>query len=364
MGGGSIQQIKAQSAETRSRLIHNHRGRVLMSVKMDESDLTPDDWVDDGLIVELATLAIRHALSAMPKNKLDVHYRVTDTRFSAFGCGDGECLVVKAELVERNPNGATCRAVFYRIHQDGLEQEQFDAHCCIADYTQTLVISPAPAENVPLDRHGASEAPSDASRAKLGVVENTFEKRRRQIFEGALKVISEQGYAATSIRKIAAAADISISTMYQYIDSKEDLLFMITSGCMDELFRFFNQELRSEGAATRKMSEAIAAYVDYISKNRRYINLVYRETRSLSAENREKIFGVERHFTALWEEIIVAGNESGEFDIEDTNLAAHIVYFICNVWALRHWAIKDIDAASVQEYLERFILRGLKGEPS
>jgi hypothetical protein len=63
---------------------------------------------------------------------------------------------------------------------------------------------------------------------------------------------------------------------------------MITSGCMNEIFRFFDKELKREGTANQKMREAIDAYIKYISKNRRYINLVYRETRALSAENREK----------------------------------------------------------------------------
>lgn len=148
--------------------------------------------------------------------------------------------------------------------------------------------------------------------------------------------------------------------MYQYIDSKEDLLFMIASGCMDEIFQFFRDELKDVGTAEQKMLDAIDAYVRYVSKNRHYISLVYRETRALSPKNREKIFEIERQFTALWEDIIIAGNESGEFNIEDTDLAAHVIYFMCNVWALRYWAVEHHDETDLKRYLERFILRGLR----
>lgn len=185
------------------------------------------------------------------------------------------------------------------------------------------------------------------------------ERRRSQIFEGACEVILKKGYAAASIRDIAKAANLPIPTMYQYIENKEDILFMITSGCMAEIFTSFRDNLSKRGKASSKISKAVANYVAYITKNRRYINLVYRETRWLSAGNREKIFEIEREFTHLWEDMIVQGNESGEFNCSDPALAAAVIYFLCNVWALRHWAVEGWSEAEVTTLLTHFVLSGL-----
>jgi hypothetical protein len=112
------------------------------------------------------------------------------------------------------------------------------------------------------------------------------------------------------------------------------------------------------------MEHAVAAYLKYVSKNRRYINLAYRETRSLSRPNREKIFDIERRFTQLWEKIIIEGNASDEFDAQKTRLAANLIYFVCNLWSLRHWSVQEYSEEEVRDYLQRFVISGLKAPES
>jgi len=185
------------------------------------------------------------------------------------------------------------------------------------------------------------------------------DRRRRQIFEGACEVISKKGYGDASIRAIAEAAELPASTMYEYIDSKEDILFMITSECMKELFRYFHEQLVSGGSARKRLNNAIGAYVRYIGKNRKYINLVYRETRALNKSNRQKIFDIEKEFMKLWEEIFSYGNETGEFRVANTDLTANMAYFFCTVWSLRYWSIGGYSEEEITESLINFIDSGV-----
>jgi AcrR family transcriptional regulator len=110
------------------------------------------------------------------------------------------------------------------------------------------------------------------------------------------------------------------------------------------------------------LSGAVENYVRYVGRNRKYINLVYRETRSLLPDNREKIFAIERDFTALWEEIIRSGRDSGEFEVANADLAANLAYFMCIAWALHHWNIGCHGEDEVRDLLTRFILRGLAAD--
>jgi AcrR family transcriptional regulator len=208
-----------------------------------------------------------------------------------------------------------------------------------------------------IDNQGSSSATNDES-----VTEDAGSisaQRRKQIFRGALKVIAKKGYGAATIREIAAAAKLPIPTMYQYIKSKEDILYMITSGCMEDLMDVFQENLSTKKATEERLTRAISAYVDYIEINRRYINLVYRETRSLSRDNREKIFAIERQFTGFWRKILEDGQASGEIDVSDANLTANFIYFLCTVWALRYWSIGQYSPNVIKRELTEFILRGL-----
>ena len=47
------------------------------------------------------------------------------------------------------------------------------------------------------------------------------------ILEGALKVFGEKGFEATTIAAICKSAGIADATMYEYFESKEDVLFSI-----------------------------------------------------------------------------------------------------------------------------------------
>ncbi|MGC9356414.1 MAG: TetR/AcrR family transcriptional regulator [Anaerolineae bacterium] len=52
-------------------------------------------------------------------------------------------------------------------------------------------------------------------------------RRRQWIMDAAARVFSEKGYAQTTIREIAAQADMAEGTLYNYFSSKRDLLLAI-----------------------------------------------------------------------------------------------------------------------------------------
>ena len=67
------------------------------------------------------------------------------------------------------------------------------------------------------------------------VVQNKIirEEKKDLILTTALKIFAEEGYHASSVNKIADKANISKGLIYNYFDSKEDLLNNIISNIMD-----------------------------------------------------------------------------------------------------------------------------------
>jgi AcrR family transcriptional regulator len=57
--------------------------------------------------------------------------------------------------------------------------------------------------------------------------ETQAQKRRTQLIDVALRLFAEQGMERTSIKDIAAAADVAPGLLYHYFRSKEDLLWAI-----------------------------------------------------------------------------------------------------------------------------------------
>ena len=325
---------------------------TLAEIRLQDQHCDEDGWVHIDTCMQLGWVA-----SAEQAGKLvdSGRARLTDSAISLFTRGGGDTLFAQAETLYEDWAGARLRVRLFRFPRGQSYTEQY----LIGEYsTRVVMVGDAtvavPAAAISRDESGSVEPVEMTTR------ERAMEARRRQIFDGACEVIGREGYAATTMRKVAKASGLPLSSIYQYIDTKEDLLFMITSTCMEEIFDYMHAELVAEGSAQEKMEHAVDAYLKYVSKNRRYINLVYRETRALSAANREKIFDIERRFTQLWERIIVDGNKTKEFDIKKTCLAANLIYFVCNLWSLRYWSVEEYSEDEVREYLLRFILSGLK----
>jgi AcrR family transcriptional regulator len=67
------------------------------------------------------------------------------------------------------------------------------------------------------------------------------ENRKEQIMQVALELFASEGYAHCSISKLAENIGISKGLMYNYFDSKEDLLGAILEKGMQEFLQFFDQ---------------------------------------------------------------------------------------------------------------------------
>ena len=64
-------------------------------------------------------------------------------------------------------------------------------------------------------------------------------RRRNEILTAAAQIFAEKGYAATTIREIADAADVSEGTLYNYFKSKRDILSAIfnhSAQLMEQVF--------------------------------------------------------------------------------------------------------------------------------
>lgn len=99
-------------------------------------------------------------------------------------------------------------------------------------------------------------------------METAVQRRRRRarahVTRVALRLFTEQGYAATSAEQVAAAADLSRSTLFRYFTDKDDLLF----GLEDDLLVTATAALESAAhaqppwSALHTASLALAGEID------------------------------------------------------------------------------------------------------
>lgn len=74
--------------------------------------------------------------------------------------------------------------------------------------------------------------------------------RKQAIMDTALEMFAENGYDSSSISKIAKKAGVSKGLMYNYFESKEDLLTSIMMDGLDEMFSAF--DMNKDGVLTKE----------------------------------------------------------------------------------------------------------------
>ena len=68
-----------------------------------------------------------------------------------------------------------------------------------------------------------------------------IDRRRRQIVEGALRVFTAKGFDQATVREIANEAGLTMGSLYNYIRSKEDIIYIV--------YDYVTQQLRDEMTA-------------------------------------------------------------------------------------------------------------------
>ncbi|EAC4955479.1 TetR/AcrR family transcriptional regulator [Listeria monocytogenes] len=90
---------------------------------------------------------------------------------------------------------------------------------------------------------------------------NNYEKRtlskKTAIIEAALILFGKQGFTAVSIKDIAALADVSQVSIYNYFGSKEALIGECARVIMQDTIALAEEVLASEGTFTQKLERAI-----------------------------------------------------------------------------------------------------------
>jgi TetR/AcrR family fatty acid metabolism transcriptional regulator len=93
------------------------------------------------------------------------------------------------------------------------------------------------------------------------------------IIEAALKVFGEKGFEATTISAICKAANISDATLYEYFDSKEEVLFSIPDIYTRRELERMRQISRYVHNPREKLRVIIQGYLEFYEKNRMYTSV-------------------------------------------------------------------------------------------
>jgi AcrR family transcriptional regulator len=134
-----------------------------------------------------------------------------------------------------------------------------------------------------------------------------------------LKLFAAHGYAAVSMRQIAAEVGVQAGALYLYTPDKQTLLFDLLHAHMTEVLEGWQSEDQS-GGAVKQLETFARFHIRFHLARPEGVFISYMELRNLEPENFSKLEVMRRQYEDALETILKAGQASGQFDCHDTKL--------------------------------------------
>ena len=140
-----------------------------------------------------------------------------------------------------------------------------------------------------------------------------------RIRDAALRLFARHGYAAVSMRQIAAEVGVQAGALYLYTTDKQALLFDLMQDHLENLLAAVAALPPTEtpGAALEQFARF---HIGYHLDRPEAVFIAYMELRSLSPENFVTIESLRRQYEDRLQAILLAGAQDGTFALPDAKM--------------------------------------------
>ncbi len=185
------------------------------------------------------------------------------------------------------------------------------------------------------------------------------EKRRSQIIAGALTLFKEKGFHRTTTREIAKESGFSIGTLYEYIRTKEDVLFLVYEAINDHVYKHLEKVIGSKEPSIQNLIYIIDSYYRLMDEMQEEVIILYQEVKSLQTNVKGIVLKKEREMVIMLKEAIMTC-VSGTLVEEEIELIANNIFVQGHMWGFRRWMLHR--KFTIDMYIEmqtNFVLQSL-----
>jgi AcrR family transcriptional regulator len=146
-----------------------------------------------------------------------------------------------------------------------------------------------------------------------------------RILETSCGLFAVQGYHGTSMKDIARALGLRAPSLYNYVESKQQILHSIMVIAMNRALTALDEAVSPDDDITSQLRSATESLVLDFLRNPDEVTVCNTEIRSLEEPGRTEIIGMRDEYGKRVRDIILKGVESGAFDTKEPHLASYVI---------------------------------------
>lgn len=179
-------------------------------------------------------------------------------------------------------------------------------------------------------------------------------KHREEILRVSLKLFSEKGFHSVSMQDIAARAEFSVGTLYNFFQSKEQLFTELLNDCAEKVYQLLCPILESEKPEDAKLRTFIRAHSNLAEDNIKFIKLYVSEYGNLAPAHGyidEQAGKVKMTLYMQLEDAITSGIRKKIFRSVDPKITAQALATTLQSFVLE--SSRDFEKSKVEEGLAK-----------
>ena len=186
-----------------------------------------------------------------------------------------------------------------------------------------------------------------------------YDEKLALILRTAAAIFADKSYHDTSIRDISRATRISLSGLYYYFRSKDELLFLIQDHCFDVVLQTAQQVLADERDPETRLRLFVENHLRFFVDNMKEMKVLSHEAGSLTGEFRRGVNAKKRKYTELC--MSVLGELNPAASPAERRVAAFSLFGMMN-W-IYNWyePARDVEVDELARNMSQLFLFGYLG---
>lgn len=131
-----------------------------------------------------------------------------------------------------------------------------------------------------------------------------YDEKLDHILNAAASVFAAKGYHNASIRDVARESQVSLSGLYYYVQSKEELLYLIQGRAFDTLTERLEMRLEKVEEPRERLRILMENHLTYFLDNMPEMKVLSHEADSLNGEYHSCVHAKKRRLVAIAREVV------------------------------------------------------------
>jgi AcrR family transcriptional regulator len=151
-----------------------------------------------------------------------------------------------------------------------------------------------------------------------------------------------------------------LGNLYDYITSKEDILYIVQERAIQAATEAFSNNDVDHLDPTERLKTLISSEFDAMNKYQDLIMIIYQESHSMSKETLDSLLSSERKHIEQYEKVIEEGIRKGVFKPINIRMAANMIKMLIDGWVIKRWDLKgNVSFKEMKEGILRIVFDGI-----